>query len=444
MTGLILGCGCLVVLSSVFFLWPIGRGTRTLEASPGTQDQGDERQTANVEWYRQRREELRSRSVSGGEQEQLDVQTLRDQEALEADIALRLLEDEAAGPLSQTSGEGASSFRAWALLPLIAVLSGGLYYYLGAGPDVVLAQRMHAIDDATPALQVRQLMDDIAQRSRQRPDNLHYVGLLGRYYMGQEDYTAASRMYTALVEAVPEDAQALAYAAQARYLAAGRNLSDDARLLAEQALAADPNQRTALGLLGMASFEAAAYPAAIAYWERLQATQQPGSSESQMIDQVLAMARERLGQPLPGLGGTTGTVAGHDASATADDVQPDSPSGIGVSVRIVPPAAAVGRLNPADTVFVLARNAQSDSRMPVAVQRLQAADLPITLRLDDNNSMAGQRISALASVIVAVQVSPQGRPGEANASWLGQLGPVAPSENTEPLLMELGPGPLAP
>jgi cytochrome c-type biogenesis protein CcmH len=65
--------------------------------------------------------------------------------------------------------------------------------------------------------------------------------------------------------------------------------------------------------------------------------------------------------------------------------------------------------------------------------------LPVTLRLDDSNSMAGQVLSAAESVVVIVQVSPQGRPGEANASWLGRAGPLAPGMDTQPLEIVLQP-----
>jgi cytochrome c-type biogenesis protein CcmH len=71
--------------------------------------------------------------------------------------------------------------------------------------------------------------------------------------------------------------------------------------------------------------------------------------------------------------------------------------------------------------------------MPIAVQRLQGSQLPITLRLDDSNSMAGQKLSETESIVVIVQVSPDGRPGEAGASWLGQAGPLAPTMETEAL-----------
>ena len=95
-----------------------------------------------------------------------------------------------------------------------------------------------------------------------------------------------------------------------------------------------------------------------------------------------------------------------------------------------PPDAAIAAT---DTVFILARNAESGSRMPIAVQRLTGAQLPVTLRLDDSNSMAGQKLSQTASVIVAVQVSADGRPGAANASWIGEVGPLTPSSDETPL-----------
>jgi cytochrome c-type biogenesis protein CcmH len=68
--------------------------------------------------------------------------------------------------------------------------------------------------------------------------------------------------------------------------------------------------------------------------------------------------------------------------------------------------------------------------MPIAVQRLSASQLPLTLRLDDSNSMAGQKLSEAQEVLVIVQVSPDGRPGEAGATYLGQAGPLVPGDNS--------------
>ncbi|MCB1703261.1 MAG: c-type cytochrome biogenesis protein CcmI [Halioglobus sp.] len=396
MTTFFLSCAGLVLLSAVFYLFPRVR--------PGAVEADLDR--ANLEWFRQRQAELAA-------EENPDLQE---------DARIRLLEDQREYASKQQAP--ASYFPVWVLLPLVALGASGLYYVLGAAPDVAIVQRMQTLPENATASQMRALITDVEARSARRPDNLHYLALLGRYYMGQEEYQQAAATYDALVTAVPGDAQALAYAAQADYLAAGRVLDDRARLRAEQALVADPHQRTALGLLGMASFEQNQYRAAIDYWQRLLAMEPAGSQSAQMISQVIETARQQMGE-----GGET--VAGEVAApaAVAD-------AAVGVTVQVSAPADA--DIAPTDTVFILARNAESDSRMPIAVQRLTASQLPVTLRLDDGNSMAGQKLSQTASVIVAVQVSPGGQPGAANATWLGEVGPVAPSADSEPLRIVLG------
>ncbi|MCB1675530.1 MAG: c-type cytochrome biogenesis protein CcmI [Halioglobus sp.] len=393
MTVLIVVCGALVLLSGLFFLFPSRR------AAGGT-DADEDLARANLEWFRLREAEL-AREGS---------------EDLREDARLRLLEDDQQGPAPAAPAAPARPFPVWILLPLVALLSAAMYYRLGAAPDVVITRQLQSLDESSTPEDMAQLIEAIAARAAQRPDNLHYTALLARYYMQQQDYQRAAGFYTSLAEQVPEDAQALAWAAQARFLAAGRTLSDSARLQAEQALAIDPHQRTALGLLGMVSFEQGQYRAAIDYWQRLLATEAEDSEAARMISGVIASARKQLGAATPG-------------AAT--------PPGPGVTVRVSLPGDA--RVNATDTVFILARSAASDSRMPIAVQRLRASQLPLTLRLDDSNSMAGQKLSATDAVVVVVQVSPDGRPGEAFATWLGRAGPLAPSLDAEPLEIVLQP-----
>jgi cytochrome c-type biogenesis protein CcmH len=390
-------CGALVLLSALFYLRPFRRGSAA--------DQELDR--ANLEWYRLREVEL---AETGDED-------------LREDARLRLLEDDqqAAGDGSVAAG-GSRSFPLWLLLPMVAFASSALYYYLGAAADVEISRKLQQFDEGSSEQDMRLLIDAIEARSTQRPDNLHYVALLGRYYMGQRDYGRAADTYGALAEESPQDAQALAYAAQAEFLAAGRVLSDDARMKAEQALAVNPHQRTALGLLGMASFEEGKYRAAIEYWQRLLAMESPGSDSANMIASVIESARQQLGE----------APAQQPAAQVVADAEP---SAAGVTVRVNAPEG----INPADTVFILARNADSDSRMPIAVQRLSASQLPVTLRLDDSNSMAGQKLSDTESVLVVVQVSPDGRPGEASASWLGQAGPLVPTPDGGPVEIVLQP-----
>jgi cytochrome c-type biogenesis protein CcmH len=392
LTTFYFACGGLILLSSLFYLFSRVR--------PGGTEEDLEQ--ANLEWFRRRRAEL----VAEGD------------DSLDEDTQLRLLEEEF--QRSPSPVRSSQQFPAWILFPLVALLSCTLYYFWGAAPDVLITRQMENLPDNAAPEQMRALIQDIEARSSQRPDNLHYQALLGRYYMSSQDYARATQAYQTLVRGAPEDAQALAFAAQAEYLAAGRVLDDGARLQAEKALAADPHQRTALGLLGMASFEQQKYRAAIAYWGRLVQLEPPGSESARMIAGVIETASQRLAESDP-------------AAAAEVDTPPTTAveSSLGVTVSVTVPASAV--IGASDTVFVLARNADSGSRMPIAVQRITGADLPVTLRLDDTNSMAGQKMSDTASVVVAVQVSPSGKPGEGNATWVGEVGPLAPALDDAPL-----------
>ncbi len=404
-----LACAGLVLLSAVFYLFPRRRGAAA----------EDDVARANVEWLKLREAEL------AGEDD-----------ALREEARLRLLEDGALEQPPQPQARArAERFPAWTLLPVVALMSAALYAYLGAAPDVMISRQLDALGQSSTEQDMQRLADAMAQRADQRPDNLQYHALLGRYYMGAQDYEAASASFNRLVEAAPEDAEALAYAAQAQYLAAGRVLDAQSRLRAEQALAANPHQRTALGLLGMASYEQGEYRAAINYWERLLAVETPGSQGAAMIADVIARARAQLGEPVdeaqqPGAG------AAPVAEATAG-TEPGAAPGPGVTVTVqLPPQADA---QPSDTVFILARNAAGGSRMPIAVQRLSVAQLPVTVRLDDSNSMAGQTFSAEQQVIVAAQVSPEGRPGLAGATWAVEVGPISPSTSGEVVTLALAP-----
>ena len=402
MTLLYLACGALLAFSALFYLKPSSR-------RKGAADEDLAR--ANLEWFNLRQQELAEEG----------------NDSLAADAQLRLLEDEQDHEPQDGPVVSESNFPAWVLLPIVAIFSVILYFKLGAAGDVVITRQLQALDENSTPGQMEALMLAIEQRAQQRPDNLHYVAMLGRYYMGLQDYSRAAAAYDELIVSAPEDSAALAYAAQARYLAAGRQLDDSARMRAEQALAIDPHQRTALGLLGMASYEQGQYRAAIEYWQRLVAMEPPGSETRQMISGVIESAREKLGEA------PVTSVASPAEESVADVVS------VGVTVSVSAPAG--GNVAATDTVFVLARNAESDSRMPIAVQRLSGADLPLTLRLDDSKSMAGQKLSETASILVVVQVSPDGRPGEAGASWLGQAGPLAPNDSDEVVNITLTPGP---
>lgn len=421
MTDLYLGAAVLLIVAAVFFLFPKWFMRRTHRQNL---------RDSNLDWYHLREDEL---AFAGGDPDLLE------------ETRLRLLED-GVDQLAETPDSTAGG-RYWLWLLPVILGSVLLYNQFGSARDVELAKDLdHLASEGTDA-DYEALMQKVERRVAQRPDNLHYQAMLGRYYMNKQEYGRASQLYQGLVDRTPGDPTALAMAAQASYLAGGRKLEPATQLLAERALAVDPHQPTALGLLGMAAYEQGQYRAAIEYWRRLIAMQDPNSENTRMIQGVIASAEQKLGEApegsvaaangsnphampaaSPGMAQVGGSTASGDPSAATG-------LGVTVTVQLAGDAASA----PSDTVYVLARNPESQSRMPVAVQRLTVADLPVTLRLDDAASMAGQKISALSQVLVLARVSPSGQPGEQFATWLGSIGPLAPEASTEPRLIELKP-----
>ena len=359
---------------------------------------------SNLDWLRLRQEEL-----SGA---------IDQDSSLITDAELRVLQelsetaeapDRASVELSAAPGrtEPRTSRRLMVALALVVLIVPGLVYVqVGALEDVRITNAIAELDESAPE-GIDALMAAIEARSRARPDNADYLSLLGQFYTGTENHGAALETYERLLTLYPESAEILARAAQAEYLANDRKLSAQARRRAESALASDPNQRTALGTLGIAAFEREDYGLAIDYWQRLLAFEVPGTPGYQMMTGVIAEARSRGGVGSP-------------------SAAPVVVAGSGVSVTVQAPEGA--NIAPDATVFVLARPQGAAQRMPTAVQRRQASELPLTVRLDDASAMAGQQISTLAAVSIEVQVSPDGRPGRSGATWLATADNVIPSE----------------
>ncbi len=401
----------LLALASVFVLLP-GWFLR---------DRHIDTRASNRDWFLQRRAELETsdetRDSGIGRPGATDETLAQD---LLQDARLRMLEE--ADAEAREARREAGPLPVAVLMGVLVVVSAVMYWQLGAGADVALKRQLDAVSEDTSEADYRRLMLAVEDRAAARPDNLYYQGMLGRFYMNEGDYVRARALYVGLSEQAPNDAMAAALAAQAGFLAANRELGPDDQLLAERALSINPHQRTALGLLGMASFEAGEYLAAVTYWERLLVMEDPQSESAQMIRGVIARARAQAS------GGELAAAPPHAAappSAAAPAAAAPAASGPGVTLRLE--LAQGMRASPGDTVFVFARNPALDTRMPVAVKRLTAAQLPVTLRLDDAASMAGQKISELEVVEVVARISPSGQPGEQHATFQASASDLPPA-----------------
>ena len=405
MTEFGIGAIALVVLAGLFLCLP-GVFLR--------RRQDIDTQTSNRQWFQQRQTELTPGSGDSG----VDA---AQSDALLRDAQLRLLEED--GDAVPMATGVRSKTLAPLLLALLVIGSAGFYWQLGAAPDVQLKQALDKVIANGQPSDYRRLMLSVEDRVAQRPDNPFYLAMLGRFHTNEGEFQKAYERYTALSALAPNDAGAAALAAQSGFLAADRQLREQDKLLAERALALDPQQRTALSLLGVASYEQGEYQAAISYWQRLLAMEEPNSPAAEMIAGVVQRAQEAL------------VASAGAAPLTAPVEKPSAGPGVTVRLTLADGAAAA----PGDTVFVFARNPAAQTRMPVAVQRLSVAALPVTVRLDDAASMAGQKISSLAAVDLVARVSPNGQPGEQNATLQAQKSGVVPAEGEQVHTLVLAP-----
>jgi cytochrome c-type biogenesis protein CcmH len=332
----------------------------------------------NEDWLRLRQRELAGEAEAG---------------KLHEEAALRLLEDRAEeAPLEIIPRPSYSGLTQLAGVAIVALSVWLLYRLLGGWEDVQIAEQLAQIEQSQRE-DVLVLIDRIAVRAEARPENADYALLLGEYYLSGNEPAEALRYYDRLIEAGATAPEILGKAAQSEFLSSDRVLSRRARGRAEQALAVDPMQAAALATLGMAAFEEVDYRQAIVYWQRLRELESPGTPGHDMLGQIIERARQELGEPLPELVVTAGVEV--EISLSGD--QP----------------------LPADSLlFVLARPEGAEAGMPIAVVRQTPSSWPLTVRLDDGASMAGQQISSFSAVSIEVQVSANGQPGRENAlTW---------------------------
>jgi cytochrome c-type biogenesis protein CcmH len=168
--------------------------------------------------------------------------------------------------------------------------------------------------------------------------------------------------------------------------------------LLDRALALHPDSQRGLWLLGIAAYQEQDFATAASTWERLLAQIPPDAEPRAALLERIAEARSNAGlAPL---------VAESDASAAGSEPGKPGSTGEGtadgprltVRVDIAPDLKA--KVGASDVLFVFARAAQGP-RMPLAIQRLAAASLPVTVTLDDSTSMMpALKLSTVPQVVV--------------------------------------------
>lgn len=358
----------LVLLGMLGILWPLWRRH---------QQGGVDRTALNVALYEERISELDAQ-VAAGEMsaEQRDA-TLEE--------ASRLLLSDTDLPERRLRRRGAP----WVLIGAAGVLPAvvAALYLAWGNPDGLALSR--EIEQGGQPESVQEMIARMERITEVQPESGEAWYMLGRAYLSDQRPAEAAQAFGESLERLGERPEVLAQLAQARFFASGNQLDSAAVAALDKALELNPNEPTALGLLGIAAFESGDYSGAIGYWERLLAVTPPQSAGAEAIRGGIQRARERLGVDEP-----------QQAQEVAGNAV--------IRVRLELAEGIAEQAGPDAVVFIFARNAEGPP-MPLVARRLPVADLPAELVLSSADAMLPDvRLAEGQTLQLNARLSPTG------------------------------------
>jgi cytochrome c-type biogenesis protein CcmH len=393
---------------------------------------------------------LRPRTRQGPTLREANLAVLRGQRRdIENDVALGLLpresREDALAELAARADEDlataaepdtAPARKPWAVAAFFALLipavTVGFYLWVGA-PEATDPKVMAAATAQPGDHQIEEMVTILEQKMKERPDDVQGWMLLARSYAATGKLEKAVAAYAHLAKIAPQDASILADYADALAVTRGRNLAGEPTELVMRALAIDPRHPKALALAGTIKLNAGDFAASLAYWERLYAVMPPGSEDATEVRNIIEDVRGRAaaaGKPQPPskalAAAPAAPAAPHPPVGTAAAPAKASPGGPSVSGTVRLADAFAGRTAPTDTLFIYAR-AEAGSRIPLAIIRGGAGELPRSFELDDSMGMSpAVKLSTTPSVVIEARVSKAGGAVTQSGDLIGTSQPVAP------------------
>lgn len=361
------------------------------------------RSAANVSIYRDQLRELEA-DLAAGTLAQADYDRAR------AELEKRLLEDvreQPAAPAARPAGR----FAALATVTAIPLVALGVYFAVGSPSAIVRQPEAPHVS----AQQVEAMIDRLAAKLRENPDDIDGWKLLGRSYAALSRFDQAAEAFAKATARAPRDPDLLADFADVLAMARGQKLDGEPEKLILRALELDPNHLKSLALAGTAAYDRKEYAKAADYWQRMLPLVQPGSEDARVIQQNVSEARS-----LAGMRSESAKSEGAKAEKPRAEAAKTAVRG---TVSLAPQLAS--KAAPDDTVFVFARAAEGPP-LPLAIARARVRDLPYSFALDDSMAMnPSMSLSAFPRIVVTARVSKTGNAAPQAGDLQGASGPVA-------------------
>jgi cytochrome c-type biogenesis protein CcmH len=389
----------LLLLALAGLLWPLLREPRAAAADAPADAAARQRLR---ELYRHKRAELEQETMAPAERQQALDELQRG--------LLQELDGARPSPALPTAlRDGPWLRRMPAALLSVALPVAALTLYLQAGDPRAVAQ-LAATAAAMPPThgggasgQLETAIARLAERLRAEPADVEGWLVLARSQETLEHFEDAAHAYRQAISAATAQQAPAALVARlqadlADALASARqgDLAGPAQAAIDAALALDPRQPKALALAGAAALRRGDTADTRRHWQVLLALLEPGSDMALRVEADL----QRLAQPAAPVVTTPG-----------------------LRVRVAVDAAQAARMPAGATVFVIVRPA--GQRMPAAVRRLPAAELPADVVVDDRHAMSPDRpLSGFDGVTVEARLSPSGQAMSQPGDWASEALPA--------------------
>lgn len=335
-----------------------------------------------------------------------------------AEIERRALDEDLADERpGRASGPRRATVTAVAIGVLLPLFAAGFYARLGSRDALLPPPQAASAPEVTMA-QVEAMVEQLAKVMETKvgqPDELQGWVMLARSYAALQRFPEADKAYARANALAPDNAQLLADRADVMAMLPGQSADGEPARLVARALQLEPDNLKALALAGGAAFEKQDFATAVRHWARARELVPPDSEFASNLDRSLVEARAALAAA----GGTPKPASGPSATAAAS-----APATVNGILSLAP--ALKDKVAPTDTVFIVARAAEGP-RMPLAIVRRSAAELPIRFMLDDSAAMTPEfRLSKFSQVVVSARVSKTGEATPRAGDLLGQAGPLTP------------------
>lgn len=313
-----------------------------------------------------------------------------------------------------TQSLASESHGRWLAFPLafiVPVLALLLYAQLGdfrafESPLAQAAQQQRPTED-----QINAMVEGLAKRLQQQPDDLQGWMMLGRSYKAMKRYPDALQALKKALNLQPDDADLMLQIADTLAILNDGSLQGEATSFIERALLLEPDSDMGMWLSGLSKAELGQLDAAVAIWRKLQQHYQPGSGDYQEIQELIDTALARAGKPV--------AIAEPPPQSAAPQMTV-TPSAV-LAVRVEVAERFKANIKPDDSVMIYAQ-AANGPKMPLAVIKRQARELPLQVSLDDSLAMMpAMKLSSVDDVVVTARISSTGGASPQSGEPVGKV-----------------------